>query len=91
MREFSDKPVTFALIMAQDGEVSQAKFKRELDQLSKMIFEIDLKIQSFRAQGNNTHIPALEAAKAEIEKQILQHQVQLEYKKAQNKNRNRRQ
>ena len=87
MREFSHKLVTFE--MAQGDEVSQAQCKRELDQLSKEIFEIDLKIHSFRAQGNNTHIPVLEAARAEITKQIQQCQVQLELKKAQTKNRNR--
>ena len=65
-------------MMAEGGEVSQAQLKRELIQLSKEIFEIDLNIQSSRDQGNNTHIPALEATKLEIQKQIVKSQVQLE-------------
>ena len=80
MREFSCKLVTFE--MAEGGHVSQAQLKRELDQLSKELFGIDIKIQSFRAQGNNTHIPALEAVRAEITK-VQAKQVELELRKCQ--------
>ena len=70
MREFSHKLVTFSLIITEGG-VSQAQLKRENDCLSKEIFDIDLRIQIFRSEGNTTHIPALEAAKVEIQKNIF--------------------
>ena len=56
-------------MMTEGGDLSDlslAQLMRNIDQLSKEIFEIDLRIQSFRAQGNNTQIPRLEAAKHEI-------------------------
>ena len=56
--------------MVQDGPISQAHLKRELEELSRQIFKIDLKIQSFRQQRNNTYIPALKAVKVELQKQI---------------------
>ena len=70
--------------MAQGGP-SQAQLKRELEELSRQIFEIDIKIQSFSQQGNNNHIPALEAVIDEITKKIQQKQVELEIKKAQSR------
>ena len=75
-------------MMAEGGDLSSlslAQLKRNIKQLSKEIYEIDLKIQEFRAQGNDAHIPALETAKHDIQKQIPQHQIQFEYKKAQNR------
>ena len=57
--------------MVEGSEVSQAQLKRELNQLSKEMLEIDLKNQSFRAQSYNTHIPALEAVKFETQKTIV--------------------
>ena len=71
--------------MAQGGPVSQVQLKRELEELSRQIFEIDLKIQSFKQQGNSNHIPKLEAAKAEMTKKIQQKQIELEIKKAQSR------
>ena len=61
-------------MMAEGGDLSSlslAQLKRNIDQLSKEIYEIDLRIQSFRAQRNNTHISAIEAAKHEIQKQMV--------------------
>ena len=69
------------------GGVPQAQLKREFDQLAKEIFEIDLKILSFRSQYNCTHIPALEAAKSGLPQQILQCEIHLEHKKAQTRKR----
>ena len=86
MREFSYKLVTFTLIMAEGG-VYHAELKRELNSLSKEIFDIDLRIQIFRAQDNATQEPVLKALKVEIQKKIVQLEIKLEYKKAQNKNR----
>ena len=63
MKEFSHKLVTFFLNMVQAGGVSQVSLKRELDQLSKEIYDIDLKIQQLKQVGNLTHVPNLEAAK----------------------------
>ena len=61
---------------------SQAELKRRLDSLSKQIFEIDLKIQSFRTQGKVDTVCDLEAAKLELQKQIVSLQIDLELAKA---------
>ena len=82
MREFSHKLVTFFFTMAQGVPVSQVQLIRELKELSRQIFEFDLKIQSFKQLGNNNHIPALEGAREKITKKIPQRQVKLEIKKA---------
>ena len=71
--------------MAEGGRVSLAQLKHELDSLSQQIFQIDLKIQQFRQQNNTQHISNLEAAKKEIQKQIVQKQIDLERQQAQNK------
>ena len=68
------------------GRHTQASLKREIDDISKQIFEIDLKIQSFQSQGpNNPHTPALKEAKLELQKKIVQLEIQLEYTKAKRK------
>ena len=68
--------------------VSQASLKRELDALLKQIYEIDIKIQQFKSQQqNHHHIPNLEAAKVDIQRKIVDKQIQLELKKAQGKRR----
>ena len=59
---------TFIPIMLQGGPVSQAEIKRKLDDLSKQIDEIDLKIESFIKHGYHAHIPAWQAAKIELQK-----------------------
>ena len=69
-----------------DGGRTQASLKREIEDISKQIFEIDIKIQSFQSQGpNNPHIPALKEAKLELQKKIVQLEIQLEYTKAKRK------
>ena len=45
--------VTFFFTMAEGGH-TQASLKREIDNISKQIFKIDIKIQSFKSQGPNT-------------------------------------
>ena len=65
--------------MAKGGCVSLAQLKCELDSLSQQIFQIDLKIQQFRQQNNTQHISNLEAAKKELQQQILQKQIALEW------------
>ena len=71
--------------MAEGGR-TQASLKREIEDILKQIFEIDIKIQSFQSQGpNNPHIPALKEAKLELQKKIVQLEIQLEYTRAQRK------
>ena len=46
-----------------EGKCSQAWLKREIDNISKLIFEIDIKIQSFQRQGlNKPHISSMQEA-----------------------------
>ena len=45
-REFSHKLVTFFLVMAQGGPVSQTAIKRKLEDELKQIYEIHVKIES---------------------------------------------
>ena len=71
--------------MAKGGHVFLAQLKCEIDSLSQQIFQIDLKIQQFRQQNNTQHISNLEAAKKELQQQILQKQIALEWQQAQNK------
>ena len=52
--------------------VSQAQLKRELVQLGKILFNIDLQIQQLKqGHGNQQQIRRLEAAKLEIQKQTV--------------------
>ena len=72
--------------MAEGGRaISQVQLKRDLDSLSKQIFNIDLAIQRQQGPGNTQTIANLEAAKVEIQKEILAKQIELELKQAQNK------
>ena len=74
--------------MAQgSGGLSQTNSKRKLYQLAIEIFQIDSKIQTF--EGNRQHIPNFKAAKVELQTEILQTEIQLEYSKAQGMNRRR--
>ena len=70
MREFSHKLVTFTLIIMAEGGVSRIQLKRELDSLSKELFDIDVKIEGFEQPHNRQYIPNLKAARAVIAKQI---------------------
>ena len=63
-----------------------ASLKWEIEDILKQIFEIDIKIQSFQSQGpNNPHISALKEAKLELQKKIVQFEIQLQYTRAQRK------
>ena len=71
------------------GGLSQAALKRKIDALSRQIFEIDLKIQSFRHQEDKVEdIRNLEAAKLQLQQDIISLQINLELAKAKNKKRN---
>ena len=71
------------------GGLSQAALKRKIDSLSRQIFEIDLKIQSFRHQEDKVEdICNLEAAKLQLQQDIVSLQINLELAKAKNKKRN---
>ena len=75
--------VTFFFTMAEGGS-TQASLKREIKDISKQIFEINIKIQSFQSQGpNNPHIPALKEAKLKLQEKIVQLEIQLQYTRAQ--------
>ena len=78
-------------MMAQDrSEVSKASLKGKSDELSWEIYEIDLKIQQFKQHsGQAHHTPNLKEAKIIKQKEILDLQVKLEYKKAQKRRRRR--
>ena len=61
----------------------QAAIKQELNSISSQIYQIDLQIQNFRQQGNQKVMPCLKAAKLELQKKVVNLQIQL--KKAVNK------
>ena len=70
------------------GGLSQAALKRKIESLSKQIFEIDLKIQSFRQQEDKVEaVCNLEAAKLQLQQDIVSLQINLELAKAKNKKR----
>ena len=47
-----------------EGGCTQASLKREIEDILKQIFEIDIKIQSFQSQGpNNPHITSIKGGK----------------------------
>ena len=77
MREFSHKLISFALIVAEGGPMSQAILKKHIDSLSAQRYQIDSEMQKFKQQSQ-LHIPNLEAAKLELQKQIVKEQVDLE-------------
>ena len=66
--------------------LSLAALKRKLDELSRQIFEIDLKIQALATQKDKQgDIANLNAAKLQLQKDIVDLQIKYELKKAQNK------
>ena len=78
--------VTFFNTIAQGGGPSLAQLKRELDSLSHNLLNTDLQIQQIKkGQPNPNSLQTLEQAKAQIKEQVIQKQVQVEIKKAQNK------
>ena len=73
--------------MAAGGRRSQRLIRQEIDELSRQIFEIDVKIQQFEQQKNTQHIPALKEARKKLQQEIVPLQIELELKKAQGKRR----
>ena len=67
---------------------SLAALKRKLDDLSKQIFEIDLKIQTLAKQNKQQEVSNLKAAKVQLQKDVIDLQIQYELQKARNKKRN---
>ena len=67
---------------------SLAALKRKLDDPSKQIFEIDLKIQTLAQQNKQQEVSNLKAAKVQLQKDIVDLQIQYKLKKVQNKKRN---
>ena len=68
------------------GGLSQAALKQKIESVSKQIFEIDLKIQSFRQQEDKVEsVHNLEAAKLQLQQDIVSLQINLELAKAKNK------
>ena len=66
--------------------LSLAALKRKLDELSRQIFEIDLKIQALATQKDKQgDIANLNAAKLQLQKDIVDLQIKYQLKKAQNK------
>ena len=66
---------------------SQAELKLKIDSVSKDIYFIDLELQKIRQSGGNSgdRVQNLQAAKLDLQKQVVQLQVQLELKKAQSR------
>ena len=60
-----------------------ASLKRTLEDLSKQIFEIDLKIQQFKTQRKDT--ADLQEAKCLLQQDIVSTQIDFELQKAKNK------
>ena len=70
------------------GGLSQAALKWKIESVSKQIFEIDLKIQSFRQQEDKVEaVRNLEAAKLQLQQDIVSLQINLKLAKAKNKKR----
>ena len=67
---------------------SLAALKRKLDDLSKQIFEIDLKIQTLAQQNKQQEVSNLKAAKGQLQKDVVDLQIQYQLQKARNKKRN---
>ena len=57
---------------------TQAQLKRDLDSLGRDLFNIDLQIQQLKQGAKNPHqIQTLEAAKFEIQKQVVAKEIEL--------------
>ena len=65
------------------GGSSLASLERKLEDLSKQIFEIDLKIQQFKTQRKDT--ADLQEAKHLLQQDIVSTQIDFELQKAKNK------
>ena len=61
-------------MMAEGG---QAQLKRDLDVLRKDLHNIDLQIQRIHQGQQQGHIPTLEQAKVEIQKQLVSKELEL--------------
>ena len=67
---------------------SLAALKHKLDDLSKQIFEIDLKIQTLAQQNKQQEVSNLKAAKVQLQKDVVDLQIQYELQKVRNKKQN---
>ena len=66
---------------------SLASMKRDLDEKSRLIFEIDLKIQEFNGSGRDTS--DLEEAKRLLQQDFVDLQIRYELQRAKNKKKKR--
>ena len=74
--------------MASGGRVSIASLERQISELSRQIFEIDIKIQNFKkTQTNLGKIPDLNAAKFSLQRDIVDLEIQKTLQKAKNRKR----
>ena len=64
-RDVAKIPATWK-VMAQGSQESKAQLKRDLDQLGKDLYNIDLQLQRKRKSQQQGHIPTLEQAKLDI-------------------------
>ena len=76
------KLITFFLTMAQGG-VSQAQFKRDLEQLGNDLSNIDLQIQGVKQGMQQGNLVTLEAARTQIAQEVVAKEVELTQLKAQ--------
>ena len=69
--------------MAEPTRVSQAALSRQISDLLRQIFEIDIKIQKFESTKTKLDkIPSLKAAKFSLQRDIVSLQINLELAKA---------
>ena len=75
--------------MATGGRQTEslASIKRDLDEKSRQIFEIDLKIQEFNCSGRDTS--DLEEAKCLLQQDVVDLQIRYELQRAKNKKKKR--
>ena len=70
--------------MAEGSSVSKAQLKRELDSLSRDLFNLDLQIQDLKRQPNTqAQIRQLEQAKLQVQEKGMEKQIELEIKEVQ--------
>ena len=66
------------------SQVSNTELKCDLAQLAQNLYNIDLQIQNLRSQGNQQgQIATLEAAKVQIQKEVVEKEITLELKDTQ--------
>ena len=63
--------------MAQGSQVNKSKLKRDLDQLGKDLYIIDLQVQRIKQGQQQGNIPTLEQEKLDIQKQVVAKEVEL--------------